>query len=161
MSSPNSSTHAFLCCLFSPVPSLSSDLDHFPLLSLFSPSSLSSSSSLFHSDIHYRICIIMSDSAAIITYIGFALTIISVAGLSWSLRSNHRVKEELRERLEAIKRAVDTNVGIVRILNGATRALADRIIKLETRLAAQDIEARAAQGTAQTMPAGPTIPRFS
>ena len=103
----------------------------------------------------------MSDSAAIITYIGFALTIISVAGLSWSLRSNHRVKEELRERLEAIKRAVDTNVGIVRILNGATRALADRIIKLETRLAAQDIEARAAQGTAQTMPAGPTIPRFS
>lgn len=89
----------------------------------------------------------MSDSAEIITYLGFALTILSVVGLTWSLRSSHGDKEEFRGRLEHIKAAVDSNVAGVRILNGATRALADRIIRIETRLAAQDIETRAALGT--------------
>ena len=36
VSSPNSSTRAFLCCVFSSVPSFSSDLVYFPILSLFS-----------------------------------------------------------------------------------------------------------------------------
>lgn len=76
----------------------------------------------------------MSESAAVITYIGFGLTILSATGLTWSLWSNRNNKEEYSRRLDGIRGVVDSN----------KTALKEHILKLEAKLpATDDIEARA------------------
>lgn len=122
VSSPNSS--ALLCCVFSAVPFL------------FSPSSPSYSFSLLPyqiSIIAYTIVssiFVMTDSVRTITYISFAIAILSVSRLSWSLHINHCMQEELRE-------CFNYTTGNVQILTTATRALANRV-------AEEDIENQAA-----------------
>ena len=79
----------------------------------------------------------MSESAAVITYIGFGLTILSATGLTWSLWSNHNNKEEYSRRLDGIRGVVDSN-------KTALKFLKEHILKLEAKLpATDDIEARA------------------
>lgn len=71
----------------------------------------------------------MSESAAIITYIGFGLTILSAAGLTWSLWSNHNSKDEYSRRLDGIRDVVDSNKAALENLQEAhpkTRSQATR-----------------------------------